>query len=297
MRAGGVFVRVTRKRTFTSEGAGEALLRRAPSDPAPPKGVTARCSVSSERVDGFEVYRVSWGAADQSPMRTAVVYLHGGAYTNEIAPQHWSLITDLAQGTGLEVLVPLYGLAPDHDAREAHSLVAAVLSDLVAAGRTAYLVGDSAGGGLALAATQVAARETPGVVVGLTLVAPWLDLSLSNPEIAVVEPEDPWLARAGLRPIARAWAGDLSHDDPRVSPLFGDLVSLPPLDVWVGIRDITVTDSRVLRDRLPAGRNDSFTEEPGAIHVYPLLPVPEGRAARTAIVERIRTLTSGLTQG
>jgi len=84
------------------------------------------------------------------------------------------------------------------------------------------------------------------------------------------------------------WAGELSLDDPRVSPLLGDLSALPPTELYVGDRDITVADCRLLRDKAPAGRV-LYHEQPGAVHVYPLLPVPEGRAARKDVVAHITT--------
>ncbi|HEY8590623.1 MAG TPA: alpha/beta hydrolase fold domain-containing protein, partial [Naasia sp.] len=156
--------------------------------------------------------------------------------------------------------------------------------------RPAYLVGDSAGGGLALAALQEAQRTDPGRVLGATLISPWLDLAMRNPEIAVIEPHDPWLSRSALRVVARAWAGGLSMDDPRVSPLLGRLDDLPPLQVFAGTRDITVADCRVLRDRMAGAPGFSYDEVQDALHVYPLVPAPERHAARRAMVGRIRSV-------
>ena len=82
-----------------------------------------------------------------------------------------------------------------------------------------YLVGDSAGGGLALSATQTWLTADRPAVRGLTLIAPWLDASLSNPAIDDVEATDPWLSRPGLIVCATSWAGAVRLDDPRVSPL------------------------------------------------------------------------------
>ena len=56
----------------------------------------------------------------------------------------------------------------------------------------------------------------------------------------------------------------------------------------MGTRDITVADCRLLRDRIPAGAPLTYHEEPGAIHAYPMLPVPEAAVARRAIVAHIR---------
>jgi acetyl esterase/lipase len=222
-----------------------------------------------------------------------VVYLHGGAYTNEVVEQQWAFVAHLARATGCEVQVPIYGLAPHAGAREAVDLVAEVVQRVVADGRPCVLSGDSAGGGLALVAAQQATGDVRAGIAGLLLIAPWLDLSMRNPGIDEVEPTDPGLTRAGLHPIARSWAGDLGVDDPRVSPLNGPLDDLPPIEVWVGTRDITLPDCRELGRRMPADASFTLHVEDGAIHDYPLLPAPEGRRARREIASRVRALVAG----
>ena len=91
--------------------------------------------------------------------------------------------------------------------------------------------------------------------------------------------------------MARSWAGELALTDPRVSPTLASdeaLAELPPVDLWVGTRDITLPDTRLLAARLRAAAVDvRLHEEAGAIHVYPLLPVPEGRVARRELVARV----------
>ncbi|MEU8242283.1 alpha/beta hydrolase [Actinoplanes missouriensis] len=270
MHGVGLFTRLVYRRRYATEAAGLRTLNRPKGPSAPPASLAATRS----SVNGFPVYRVGEG-------ETAVVYLHGGAYTSEIVKQHWSLIDFLAEQTGCAVHVPLYGLSPKHHGLEALDLVSEVIRGL---DRPCHLVGDSAGGGLAL----LAAQANRGRVAGLTMIAPWLDLTMSNPGIDAVEPHDPWLFRAGLRPVADAWTGGLPLDDPRLSPIHGDLDGLPPMQILVGTCDITLPDCRLLRDRLPAGTALTYHEEPGAIHVYPLLPVPEARAGRRAIVDHIR---------
>jgi monoterpene epsilon-lactone hydrolase len=267
-------IRLTRRRNFATPERGRRALAAPKGSSAPPRSLTRRFDVSRSRERGFDVYRVGPASGP------AVVYLHGGAYSAEIVSQHWDLIGHLAAETGLAVHVPIYGLAPAHHGLEALELVQRVIADV---GRC-YLAGDSAGGGLAL----IAAQARPGSVAGLTLMAPWLDLTMSNPGIDEVEPHDPWLRRPGLHPMAAAWAGDLPLTDPRLSPINGDLTGLPPTQILVGTRDITLPDCRLLRDRMPPGATLTYHEEPGAIHVYPLLPVPEARAGRTAIVNHIR---------
>jgi acetyl esterase/lipase len=284
MRVAAGYVRVTYRSKFSSEAAGRRALARAKGSSVPPRRLARRLDVSRSREHGFDVWRVAPRGPGPEP-GDVVVYLHGGAYSSEIVSRHWSLIGHLAARTGLAVHAPIYGLAPQHHGLEALEFVSRVVTDLISDGRRCYLAGDSAGGGLAL----LTAQAVRAGVAGLTLLAPWLDLSLSNPGIDEVEPRDPWLRRPGLRVMAAAWARDLPLTDPRLSPIFGDLTGLPPTQVLVGTRDITLPDCRMLRDRFPGGDRLTYHEEPGALHVYPLLlPAPEARSGRDAIVAHLR---------
>lgn len=291
MRAVALYVRLTRKKRYATEEAGLAFLHSVKGTSAPPtRDVLAACEVSTHPVKGRDVHVVRRRGATASGGAGAVVFLHGGAYTNEIVEQQWAFVAHLARRVGCDVHVPIYGLAPHHTATEALELVTEVVEGLVAEGRPCVLAGDSAGGGLALVTAQQARPEVRDRIAGLLLVAPWVDLAMTNPEIDAVEPTDPWLTRAGLRPIARSWAGELPVEDPRVSPLNGDLTDLPPVEVWVGTRDITLPDCRELGRRMPAGAPFRVHVEDGAIHDYPMLPTPEGRAARREIADRAEAL-------
>ena len=60
--------------------------------------------------------------------------------------------------------------------------------------------------------------------------------------------------------------------------------------MWVGTRDIMLPDCRELGARMPAGAPFALHVQEGAIHDYPLLPTPEGRAARREIAARVAEL-------
>lgn len=286
-RAVAAVLRATRRRAYRSEASGLLALEKGRPATPPPARMVER--VRTDMVAGFPVSGVSSsGSPGGTSAPGAIVYVHGGAFVNGIAKQHWALIDLLAERTGRSVLVPFYGLAPAHTAAEAVPFLRAVVDTLRPG--PVHLVGDSAGGNLALLTAQ-ALRGDPDVA-GLTLIAPALDLSMSNPELEEVERTDPWLARAGLRPMLRAWAGDADLDDPAVSPLFGDLTGLPPTLLLAGTRDICWPDARDLYERAGEGWDLTLVEETGSLHVHPLLPTPEGRAARRTIVDHVgATLT------
>ena len=283
-RAVCAFLRLTRKRRFATEERGLRLLAEGGSPAAaPPARLTPR--LGEREVGGFRVTTVR-PPADVTVEPGVLLYLHGGAFVSGIAPQPWMLVDHLARTTGRAVHVPHYGLAPAHDAEQAMAFLRAVMTELLPLGPV-HLLGDSAGGNLALLLAQE--HSAPDIathpVAGLTVIAPWLDLAISNPAIDLVEPHDPWLSRPALRPIAESWAGVHALTDPAVSPLFGPVDRLPPTAVLVGTRDICLPDCRLLAERAAAV---VLHEEPGSPHVHPLLPTPEGRRARGVVTAHVR---------
>jgi acetyl esterase/lipase len=87
-----------------------------------------------------------------------------------------------------------------------------------------------------------------------------------------------------------AWAGGDDPTDPRLSPLNGPLAGLAPIHVLVGTHEICLPDVLELQERATRdGAQLEVTVCEGAVHVYPLVPAPEGRAASRAIVARVST--------
>ncbi|MEP7160690.1 MAG: alpha/beta hydrolase [Dermatophilaceae bacterium] len=264
-----------------------AELALRPRPYGPPRLIRRAVTFEVRRRFGWPVYEVRPRVATP---RGRVVYVHGGGWVGEITALHWHLVAQIAAEVGTTVTVPIYPLVPFGTAGEVVPRVAE-LAALTAEhqGGPACLVGDSAGGQIALSAAMVA-RDTYRVLVPRTvLLAPGLDLSLDNPEIDDVQPFDPWLAVEGARVLADYWRGDLPVDDPLVSPLFGEFSGLGPLSVFCGTRDILNPDARTMVERArAAGVDVSFHEAEGLVHVYPLTPTPEGRLARRQIVEDLR---------
>jgi epsilon-lactone hydrolase len=282
-----VYLRATRKKRYRTVQAGlRSMAHGIPAAPLP-DGLRDRTSVAP--LAGGELVTVRPAPGTRTDAG-ALVYLHGGAFVNGIQPQHWSLIGHLADTTHREVHVARYPLAPEHDVTHAEAYLEALDERLAPAGPL-HVLGDSAGGTLSLLLTQGHADE--GRIAGLTLIAPWLDLSMANPAVDLVEPHDPWLTRAGMRPIAAHWVAGRDLADPTVSPLHGDLTRLPPTLVLVGSRDICRPDCDRLVELAPDSADLALHVEDGSPHDYPLMPTPEGRRARATITEHVLRTLSG----
>ncbi|MET9322368.1 alpha/beta hydrolase fold domain-containing protein [Streptomyces sp. NPDC003038] len=280
-----------RRRRFTSAEAVQTRVAesaRRPASHLPPRSLGRVAEISRTFVGAWPVYDVSPRGTEPTAQ---VLYVHGGGYVNELVRPHWALVRALVTQARARVVVPAYILAPRGTADRTVPVAADLLSGLIASGGAGgtVLVGDCAGAGLALAAAQRLRDRTGAQPSRIVLISPWLDVTMSHPDQAAIEAGDPVLARAGLLEAGRLYAGTLAADDPRVSPLRGSFGGLAPLTVFTGTRDVLSTDSRELVRRARAdGVEVEFHEALGLPHVYPLLPVPEGRAARARIVELIR---------
>ncbi|WP_369134812.1 alpha/beta hydrolase fold domain-containing protein [Modestobacter sp. I12A-02662] len=229
--------------------------------------------------------------------RAALVYLHGGSYVTGPVAGQWRWLSTLSAELSVAAIMIDYRLAPEHPHPAALEDVVAALQALTTAevlrrGRWA-LVGDSSGGALALAATQILIAAGSPLPAALVLMAPWVDLTLTNPRIPSTEPADPVLSRRFLQPSAAAYAGRTPLSDRRLSPLYGDLAGIPPVHITAGTRDILVHDVRLLRQRLlDAGVAVDHLEEPGALHAYPTLGA--GPAADRAVAAQASFLRGRL---
>ena len=289
MRLIGGYLRLTSRPSMATVARAQAAIAAPKHDSPPPKGLRRRHDVERLEVDGFPCFRVRPGGRTAG---RAALYLAGGSYIHPMAPQQWTFVDHLA-AAGVEVVVARYGLAPEHTHRDAYPFVTEAYRRLVTrvGAQATTIVGDSAGGGLALGLAQTldeAGLPQPRL---LMLLAPWVDLTLEDPAIPAVEADDPWLTRVGLVEAGRAWADGDDPRQPRLSPIEGPLDGLAPIHAYVGTRDVLSPDVLRLQRRFEAaglGR-DRFrlTVAQGALHNYPLLPTPEGRLAERAILREI----------
>ncbi len=210
-------------------------------------------------------------------------YLHGGGYVMDIAAVHWDTVLRLCLDLGASATVPLYPLAPEHKASGVLGAIEALYDDLADRYGVAAItvMGDSAGGGMSLALVQILRDRGKVLPNSVVLYSPWLDATVSGEGQAAIEPRDRMLAIEGLRACGRLYAGDLPLDDPRVSPLFGEMEGLPPMAIFAGSSDILCIDARRLAARLEGDAipRHIYREYADMGHVWMLLPIPEGRRA------------------
>jgi acetyl esterase/lipase len=175
-----------------------------------------------------------------------LLYLHGGGYVIGDAFSYRPLWSGLARASGARGLAIDYRLAPEHpfpaaveDAVKAYRWL---LGQGHAPERIAF-AGDSAGGGLTVAAMVRARDEGLPMPAAGFAISPWVDLAQSGGSITAKAAEDPSLTVEGLRNCARQYLAGKSADQALASPIHADLRGLPPLLIHVGSAEILMDDA------------------------------------------------------
>jgi len=230
-------------------------------------------------------------------VETVIVHFHGGGYVSGSPLLHRMLTSHLVKTVGARVLVPDYRLAPEHPFPAALEDALAVYHHLLDEGhdpRNIIFSGDSAGGGLALAAVlslKSAGEPLPSAVI---LMSPWTDLELKNPSCKTLAEVEAILTVPVLREWAGLYARDTRLDDPLVSPVNGDYSGFPPMLIQVGSDEILLDDSRLLALKARAsGVRVELSVYEGLWHVWQILGslVPENEASFLEITRFIESLS------
>jgi epsilon-lactone hydrolase len=262
--------------------------------PPPPRG-TQTASVDAGGVKALRV------AAPQPVEGRRVLYLHGGGYVMGSPVHYREFLWRIARVTSARVVCPYYRLAPEHPFPAALDDAMRVYSWLLAQGtrpRELAIMGDSAGGGLALATLLRLRDEGLPLPAAAVALSPWTDLALTGASIAENAQRDLTLRPERAATYARHYLTDADPRHPYASPLYGDVRGLPPILIQVGSDEILRDDSVRMAEKLrAAGSAVEIQIGHRMHHVWQLYArvLPEGRAAIARIGAFLERRLSGMT--
>jgi acetyl esterase/lipase len=217
-----------------------------------------------------------------------ILLLHGGAYAAEASNSHWRLIEHLVEKTHHRLSFIDYPLIPENTYREAHEMVLQAYARLVEMhpNDTFVFIGDSAGGGFCLSLAQIIRdRQSAPLPEKLLLLSPWIDLSLSNPEIPELEKKDLLLDPASLLICSQRFANGLDLKDPVVSPLYGTMDNLNNIGIFVGTHEIFLPDCRTLKRKVEESNTVLHYKEYEAMqHDWMIFPIKERKILLNDVV-------------
>jgi acetyl esterase/lipase len=244
--------------------AGEIAQMRLDADERS-KAFGLPADVTVQPVDANGV-PAEWTSTPDADPSSVILYLHGGGYVICSLQSHRHLVAEVGRAAGTRTLAIDYRLAPEHP-------FPAPVEDTVAAYRYLLesgikpnritLAGDSAGGGLAVAA-MLAIRDA-----GLPLpacawcISPWVDMQALGQSFVDRAATDPTVQKATILTMAEWYLGGADPRHPHASPIYGDLRGLPPMLIQVGSVETLLDDSIALV------RKAGVAEVPVELQIWP----------------------------
>lgn len=234
-----------------------------------PKEIEDVCEVSIQEYTGRKVFIVT--PKEQNETKYTILYIHGGSYMAEVTKDHWEFIKQIAIDTNATIIVPDYPLTPKYTYKEVFEMMEPLYKDIVEKVDLKHflIMGDSAGGGLALALEEKLSQEGFPMPEKTILISPWLDTRLTNPEIEEVQKRDKELSKIKLQLAGIAYAGKDGKDSYLVNPIDGDLSKLKNITILTGTNDILNPDVHIIQEKAKEqGLTIEIKEYQNANHIW-----------------------------
>lgn len=216
-----------------------------------------------------------------------IMYIHGGGYLYNFSTYHWKFLSDMAKNGGYGFTAANYPLLPRYTYKDSHQKIIEYYKEYSTKHnmKDVVIAGDSAGGGFVLALLEQIKElnlPLPGKAI---LISPFVDATKVSKKLS---DKDSLVDCEAALMLGKAWANGDDLMLPQISPLYGNLTGLPPIDIYVGTYDILFDQCVEVYEKLKECGNNvrlHIGEEMG--HVYPLYPIPEGKKARRIMIEFI----------
>ena len=235
--------------------------------------------IETERV-GVNGIPAEWIIAPESQENRVILYLHGGGYLFGSARTHRVMLAHMARAAKARVLALDYRLAPEipfpAPVEDSVSAYRWLLAEGISA-KKMVIGGDSAGGGLAVAAlVALRAVGEPMPAAGVCISA-WTDMESTGQSHTTNAESDPSVSKERLLKIAKVYLDGKEPTAPLASPIHADLTGLPPLLLQVGSIEVLLDDSTLLKSRAKAAgvsvEMEVWDDMPHVWHHYaPILP-------------------------
>ncbi len=202
-----------------------------------------------------------WAKPARAQKGAAIIHVHGGWFNFGSAHAYRNLVGHIASRAGADAFIPDYRLAPEHRFPAAIMDVEACYRGLGDKGiKKIAVVGDSAGGNLALVLLSIACGQPwkgdLAPVAGVAI-SPVTDLALTGETYETRADADPYFTKSQAAGLVAAYLGHADAKDPLASPLYRDLSGLAPLRVHVGDDEVLLDDSRRYVERAIASGVDA----------------------------------------
>lgn len=240
-----------------------------------------KSSIDVIKIDNYNVYHIGKNKNDK-----AIIYLHGGAYISPGEYFHSRFVELVSKLSNVDLYDLDYPLIPNHTCKDAYDLLEKLYDKLIE--KEVIIMGDSAGGGFALGFTMYLKEIKKKLPSKLVLISPWVDITMSNPDLQAFEKTDVMTSTYGLVECGKLWAGELDRKDYKLSPIYGNMKGLPEILMFAGTNELLYPDLLKLNVLLLMNKaNYKLIQGFKKGHIYPLYPDKDGKKAIMQISEFI----------
>lgn len=213
-----------------------------------PNFIQEKYDVSEFIINNRKIYTIS----SLSPKKQVVFFLHGGAYAKEYSKEHWHFMDEMIQKLNITIVTPDYPVIPNGDYQDVFQTVIPAYEKVVEkyGASNITVIGDSAGGGIALALVENLNLYQKPLPQHTILLSPWLDVSMENPEIQNIDDKN--LDLPIIKACGKKYAGDSTLNNYLISPLYGNLSGLQNIHLFIGTADMLNPDAHKLVNQAAA---------------------------------------------
>ncbi|UUV22930.1 MULTISPECIES: alpha/beta hydrolase fold domain-containing protein [Lysinibacillus] len=277
------------KKSFSSiENAQQFIKQRGTENIHPyviGEDVNLLSDVKEQTFEDMQVFILN---DQKSSSQMVILYIHGGAWTNQPLNLHWLFMDKMAQALNAKVIAPIYPKVPHFNYQDTYPKMLSFYKEILASIESSNqltIIGDSAGGNIALGLIQQLKRDNLPQPQDIILLSACVDMSLENPLIQEYEENDPMLASEGMEVITKIWAADKALKDPLISPIYGDFQGISKITHFIGTHESLYPDAIQFDEKLTdQGVAITTFVYPKMNHVFVVMPIPEAVDAQQKII-------------
>ncbi|MEQ6049331.1 alpha/beta hydrolase [Lysinibacillus capsici] len=277
------------KKSFSSIENAQQFIKQRGTENIHPYVIGEDVNLLSDlKEQTFEDMQVFILNDQKSSSQMVILYIHGGAWTNQPLNLHWLFMDKMAQALNAKVIAPIYPKVPHFSYQDTYPKMLSLYKEILASIESSNqltIIGDSAGGNIALGLIQLLKRDGLPQPQDIILLSACVDMSLENPLIQEYEENDPMLTSEGMEVITKIWAADKALKDPIISPIYGDFQGVGKITHFIGSHESLYPDAIQFDEKLTEqGVAINTFVYPKMNHVFVVMPIPEAVDAQQKII-------------
>ncbi len=246
-----------------------------------PKLIKTLHKVNTQKYKEFEFHTIN----EKSKNNFHIIYFHGGGLCLKGGLPQWMMIDKWIKHTDAKASYIIYPMIPHYKTKDIFDISREIYQHIL----TLYpedkfiLIGDSAGGLIILSILQLIRSNNIKAPVLNVLLSPWIDFSLSNPDMSLYKNKDKLLSLSRFEGLNQY--NNIDEASEIISPMEYEYDE--PIHIFGGTNDILYPDMLLFEEMNPHVKLKIFYNCP---HVFMLLPMKQSDIVHKDITEAINLL-------